>query len=77
MDRNSLARDRTVLANRRTLLAYVRTAFMLFATGITFLKLFPDDLTLFITGWVFIPVSWVVLFIGIYSYYRFKKKINP
>ncbi len=41
--RDRLALRRTALANERTLLAYARTALMLVASGVTLLKLSPDN----------------------------------
>jgi uncharacterized membrane protein YidH (DUF202 family) len=37
-----LALERTVLANERTFLSYARTAVIVFITGVTVFKLFPD-----------------------------------
>ena len=60
-----LALDRTKLANHRTFLAYTRTMIMLFASGITFLKAFPDDNVMRVLGWILIPAAVVVLIVGI------------
>ncbi|MBX2864810.1 MAG: DUF202 domain-containing protein [Leptolyngbyaceae cyanobacterium MAG.088] len=67
--RDSLARDRTLLANERTLLAYVRTSIMLFASGITLVKLFVDDAqSLQALGYMLFPLS---LITGLVGYRRF------
>ena len=42
--RDHLAYDRTVLANQRTYLAYLKFGIFSLATGLTFLKVFSDDL---------------------------------
>ena len=75
MVRDSLAKQRTVMANSRTILAFVRTALMIFATGVTFIKIFHDDQFLVLIGWIFIPVSVVVLALGAFNYIRNKKKL--
>jgi len=68
--RDELARDRTVLASERTLLAYVRTSLMLFASGITLLKLFHDDAILSAMGYALVPLA---VGAGIIGYVRFRK----
>lgn len=74
--RDKLAADRTVLANQRTLLSFLRTALMLFATGITLLHLFADDLILKIIGLLLIPFSVLTACIGIINYIIMKRKLN-
>ena len=49
-----LALERTTLANERTFLSYARTAVMVFITGVTVFKLFPDLRLVFIFGWGYI-----------------------
>ncbi|MBU0552081.1 DUF202 domain-containing protein [Myxococcota bacterium] len=73
--RDQLASDRTALANLRTLLAFLRTALMLFATSVTLLKLFGDDPTLRLTGWILLPMTLVVLLFGVIAFLRFKRRI--
>ena len=41
--KDKLAKQRTDLANSRTLMSFIRTALMVAATGITFIKLFNDE----------------------------------
>ncbi|MEQ9439430.1 MAG: DUF202 domain-containing protein [Cyclobacteriaceae bacterium] len=76
MNNDELALERTKLANQRTLLAYSRTAMMVFATGITFLKLLAEDEVLRITGFVLIPLSVLVLVYGIVSFTRFNRRMQ-
>ena len=46
--RDHLAIDRTKLANIRTFLAYFRTALLVCASGISFIKIFPNELDIII-----------------------------
>lgn len=73
--RDYLALDRTKLANHRTFLAYIRTMIMLFASGITFLKAFPDDEVMRALAWILIPASIGVLLIGLVVFLIVKKNI--
>ena len=73
--RDYLAYDRTVIANERTLLAYFRSALMLFATGVTLLKLIKEILYQFI-GLFFIAISFVVFIFGLVRYFVLKNKLN-
>lgn len=73
--REQLAAYRTNLANERTVLAYARTALTLFVVGITFLKFF-DDLTLIVSGMIFIPASVSVFLFGLDRYRRMRKTIT-
>jgi putative membrane protein len=73
--RDYLALDRTKLANHRTFLAYIRTMIMLFASGITFLKAFPDDNVMRTLAWILIPASIGVLLIGLMVFLIVKKNI--
>jgi putative membrane protein len=74
--RDYLAIDRTKLANERTLLAYFRTVILLVATGVTLIKLFPDERILRIAGFGMFPFSLLIGLLGIYSFYRTKKNIS-
>jgi putative membrane protein len=74
--RNQLAEQRTLLANQRTFLAFVRTAIMICASGITFIKVFPDDKSLVVLGYVFLPVSVVTFVTGMVLYFRENRKIK-
>ncbi|MEM7797495.1 MAG: DUF202 domain-containing protein [Cyanobacteria bacterium P01_C01_bin.118] len=74
--RNSLARDRTLLANERTLLAYLRTAIMLFASGITLIKLFATDAQpLQALGYMLLPLSLTTGLIGYMRFVGMRRKI--
>ena len=68
--RECLALERTTLANERTFLSYARTAVMVFITGITVFKLFPDYLIIFILGWSAVLLSVILFFIGLKKYTR-------
>jgi putative membrane protein len=74
--RDELAKQRTELANSRTLMSFVRTALMLFATGITFIKLFAKDEALVFIGKILIPVAGLLLLYGIFYFVRSKNKIR-
>jgi len=73
--RDILAVDRTIMANTRTFLSYVRTALTLFIAGVTFIHFFEPRVLLLI-GWMFIPVSGVVLLLGAIYYIRMKRSIR-
>lgn len=74
--RNSLARDRTLLANERTLLAYLRTAIMLFASGITLVKLFAtDQRSLQALGYMLLPLSFTTGLVGYVRFVDMRRKI--
>lgn len=68
--RECLALERTTLANERTFLSYARTAVMVFITGITVFKLFPDWLIIFILGWSAVLLSVILFFVGLKKYTR-------
>lgn len=67
--RDYLAAHRTVLANDRTWISYVRTALALFVSGATLIKFF-DSKMFFVIGWIFIPVSIIILLIGIWNHHK-------
>jgi putative membrane protein len=69
-----LALDRTLLANERTLLAYIRTAIMLAGSGITLIKLFPDEMAVQGPGWGLLAFSVVVACFGML---RFTQVARP
>ena len=68
--RDCLALERTTLANERTFLAYARTAVMVFVTGITVFKVFPEFLIAFILGWGAVLFSIILFFVGLKKYAR-------
>lgn len=65
-----LALERTVLANERTFLSYARTAVIIFITGVTVFKLFPDLIIILIMGWVAVVISTILFFVGLKRYVR-------
>ena len=75
IDTFKLAVHRTELANRRTLMAYVKTAIALCASAVGMIKFLDEDWLNHI-GWILLPISVIVLLIGIYDYQRVKKSIN-
>jgi putative membrane protein len=73
--RDYLAAHRTILANDRTWLSYVRTALTLFVAGVSFIKFF-DSPILFITGWAFVPISIIIIIIGLWKHHKRWKMIQ-
>lgn len=69
-----LAAERTVLANERTFLSFLRTALTLFVAGVTFIRFF-GYLELEILGWIFIPVSIIILILGALRYKKTRQSI--
>ena len=74
--RDHLAIDRTKLANQRTILAYIRTAIMIFASGITIIKLIPADSFFYLLGILLIILIFPCLAIGFFAYCKVKNNIN-
>lgn len=70
-----LAIARTELANRRTLLSYLNTGIALFVSGAGLLKLSGSP-WLEVLGTIFMPVSLVVVAIGIVDYRILRKDIE-
>ncbi|HRW30337.1 MAG: DUF202 domain-containing protein [Alphaproteobacteria bacterium] len=71
-----LALLRTELANRRTLLAYIKTSLGIGITAIGLLK-FTDEQSIYaMLGLLLVPVSFVILAVGIVDYIMTKKKIE-
>jgi putative membrane protein len=68
--RDCLALERTTLANERTFLSYARTAVMVFITGITIFKIFPEIQMIFIIGWGAALISVILFFAGLKKYLR-------
>jgi len=71
-----LAVVRSQLANERTGLAYARTALMLFATGVTFIKLFSIESVWGVLGVVLLALSLIVALVGAWSYFTSHNRIN-
>ncbi len=74
--RDHLAFDRTIPANERTVLAYMRTVLVGLVSGLTIIKLFPDDRTLVLAGYLSMAVSGIVFLIGVRNSLKFQKKIK-
>ena len=74
--RDDLALDRTVLANERTLLSYMRTALFLLVTGLSPLKLFPENWWIVTIGCFVVALSVAVMWFGIYRYRQIQRKVN-
>lgn len=72
-----LALDRTRLANERTILAYSRSAFAVLVAGVSFIKIFESDLTLFWMGCFFMALSPILFSVGIYGSWRFNQRWKP
>ena len=70
-----LAVDRTILANERNLLAYIRTSLGFLIAGATLIHFFKI-LLLQITGWVLIPLGFIILLVGIKRYRSVKYSIE-
>ena len=74
--RDHLAFDRTIMANKRTILAFLRTSIMLFATGVTIIKVFTDSVLIIIIGSILILSSILLLIFGSFDYYRTKCRLR-
>jgi len=72
--RDHLALDRTKLANQRTLLAFVRTSLYLVVSGIAVIKVDFLDKIRFL-GFILVGISLIVLFLGVWNYFYFRKKM--
>lgn len=66
--RDVLAIDRTILANERTLLSFFRTAIMLIASGVTLVKIFPENTTLLFLGCASIIFAVALAVLGFLRY---------
>ena len=73
--RDCLAVERTELANERTFLSFLRTALTLFAAGVTFIQFF-DSVWLEWLGWIFIPISIILVILGCFSYKKMRRAIS-
>ncbi|MEM6463725.1 MAG: DUF202 domain-containing protein [Pseudomonadota bacterium] len=70
-----LAIVRTELANRRTLLSYLKTAIALFVSGAALLRLSGSN-WLETIGLVLMPVSVIVVVVGIVDYVVLRRSIE-
>lgn len=74
--RDYLARDRTELANERTLLAYIRTAIALLAAGGTLWEIFPDNISLRVSGILLLGLGFLVPVLGIYRFLVINRRLK-
>ena len=74
--RDYLAIDRTKLANSRTLLAYLRTAMVMALSGITLIELLAEFKILHYLGYALIPMSFIVLALGLFQYFVVQRKVK-
>lgn len=74
--RDHLAYDRTFLANERTFLSYERTAIMVFATGLTLVKLFSNNDGLVLLGFIVIGISILVAILGLFKYLILRRDLK-
>ncbi|MBF0315864.1 MAG: DUF202 domain-containing protein [Oligoflexia bacterium] len=70
-----LAVDRTILANKRTLLSYIRTAMAFFISGVTAIR-FIETSWIIVVGCIFVIISIIILFFGIYDFYKYQKNVQ-
>ena len=75
-DAMRLALVRTELANRRTFLAYIKTALGTLAGGLALIHLVEESPTMLALGWFLMPVTVVVLGLGIRDYLVTKERIQ-
>lgn len=75
-ERDRLARDRTFLANERTFLSYIRTSIMLFATGLTLVKLFPVSFLHLVLAGIIVSFAFSILILGVFRFRNMKKDIQ-
>ncbi len=73
--RDELARERTELANERTFLSYSRTSIMLLASGISLLKIFPEQSHWVLLGYTLIPLGALTGLAGYWRFMRMKRLI--
>jgi putative membrane protein len=74
--RDHLAYDRTILANERTLFAYLRFGIMAMVTGLTFVKVFADDVLFLYFGWWAFGLAIVAVVVGSIKFLVFRKKMR-
>lgn len=73
--RDFLARQRTKLANDRTLLAYIRTSLYFIVSGTALVKV-TDLENVKELGYLSFLISFLLLMVGFFSYFRVRKKIR-
>lgn len=70
-----LSKERTHLSNERTLLAYFRTMIVMFSSGAAILKIsWLADIKAI--GFGLVIIAPLIMFFGLYKYYKIKKRIN-
>ncbi len=74
--RDHLAYDRTVLANQRTYLAYLKFGIFSLATGLTFLKVFSDDLLYLVISYCCIALAIFAAVVGLVKFDVPRRKLN-
>jgi len=52
--RMMLLEEQTLLSKERTVLSFMRTGLALLGAGVVLVSIFPDDLMIVVTGWVFV-----------------------
>jgi putative membrane protein len=73
--RDYLARQRTTLANDRTLLSFIRTSLYFLVSGTALFEV--DNLShISRLGYVALGLSFAFLGIGLYNFFRIKKKLR-
>ncbi len=70
-----LALERTKLANERTFLAYFRSFLVFFSSGVAIIKI-PELQSIHPLGYALLIISPFFLFIGMYRFYRERKKLK-
>lgn len=70
-----LALQRTKMAAERTFLSYVRTSLNVLVAGVSFIQFFEMEVFR-IMGFLLLPLSMAVFFIGLLRNYMQKKKLN-
>lgn len=73
--RDKLAIERTRLANERTFLAYFRTGIFFLGTGISIIHINFFEQVVYL-GWIFIGLSPIITFIGLFRLHRTKMAIK-
>lgn len=70
-----LAMERNVLAAERTLLAYIRTFLSFVVAGVSLIQFFNDRVFI-LAGYLFIPLSFIILIVGFIRFSKTKRKIR-
>lgn len=73
---DALALDRTRLANERTFLAYIRAGVVVGVSGISILKLLPDEPMLVTLAWCMLPTSFLLGIVGLVRTVRLARSLR-